>query len=93
MNFPKVLILLVLLFKNFIINENIFISEAEAEVDSIEDTGTLINNSLDKLKKIIGELMTSNDPTQVQLNFMLLACVLEILFSVTILLCRHRLGR
>ncbi|XP_025420375.1 ER degradation-enhancing alpha-mannosidase-like protein 3 [Sipha flava] len=34
------------------------------EIDSVEDTGTLINNSIDKLKKIIGEIMTSNDPTQ-----------------------------
>lgn len=36
--------------------------------------------------------MMSGDPTQVQLNFMLLAFVLEILFYVIILLYRHRLG-
>lgn len=68
-----------------------YILETEAEVDSVENTGTMINNSIDKLKKIIGDIMASNDPTQVQLNFMLLAFVLEFLFSVTILLCRHRL--
>ncbi|CAH1736865.1 unnamed protein product [Aphis gossypii] len=67
--------------------------ETEAEIDSVEDTGTMINNSIDKLKKIIGDIMTSNDPTQVQLNFMILAFVLEFLFSITILLCRHRIGR
>jgi len=72
---------------------NIHILETEADIDSVEDTGTMINNSIDKLKKIIGDIMTSNDPTQVQLNFMLLAFVLEFLFSITILLCRHRIGR
>lgn len=67
--------------------------EIESEVDSVEDSGSMINNSIEKLKKIIGDIMTSNDPTQVQLNFILLAFVLEFLFSVTILMCRHRLGR
>jgi mannosidase alpha-like ER degradation enhancer 3 len=39
--------------------------ETESDVDSVEDTaGTMINNSIDKLKKIIGDIMTSNDPTQ-----------------------------
>lgn len=71
----------------------IYLLETEAEVDSIEDTGNMINNSIDKLKKIIGDIMTSNDPTQVQLNFILLAFVLEFLFSVIIFLYRHRLGR
>jgi len=45
--------------------------ETEAEIDSVEDTGTMINNSIDKLKKIIGDLMTSNDPTQDQVSDLL----------------------
>uniref|UniRef100_A0A2S2NC05 alpha-1,2-Mannosidase n=1 Tax=Schizaphis graminum TaxID=13262 RepID=A0A2S2NC05_SCHGA len=45
--------------------------ETEAEIDSVEDTGTMINNSIDKLKKIIGDLMTSNDPTQDQMSDLL----------------------
>jgi len=70
-----------------------YILENEAEVDSVENTGTMINNSIHKLKKIIGDIMTSNDPTQVQLNFMILAFVLEVLFSITIHLYRRRVGR
>ncbi|KAF0768762.1 ER degradation-enhancing alpha-mannosidase-like protein 3 [Aphis craccivora] len=45
--------------------------ETEAEIDSVEDTGTMINNSIDKLKKIIGDIMTSNDPTQDQVSDLL----------------------
>ncbi|XP_026806249.1 ER degradation-enhancing alpha-mannosidase-like protein 3 [Rhopalosiphum maidis] len=45
--------------------------ETEAEIDSVEDTGTMINNSIDKLKKIIEDLMTSNDPTQDQVSDLL----------------------
>lgn len=82
------------LFKSVDINNNTYLFlETEAEVDSIENTGTMINNSIDKLKKIIGNIMTSNDPTQVQLNFILLAFVIEFLFSVILFLCRYRLGR
>lgn len=68
--------------------------ESEAEADVIEDAGTLINNSIEKLKKIIGDIMTSGDPTQVlQLKFIILAVVLELLFSATLLLYRYRFGR
>ncbi|XP_060872918.1 ER degradation-enhancing alpha-mannosidase-like protein 3 [Metopolophium dirhodum] len=45
--------------------------DTEAEIDSVEDTGTMINNSIDKLKKIIGDIMTSNDPTQDQVSDLL----------------------
>ncbi|XP_022175955.1 ER degradation-enhancing alpha-mannosidase-like protein 3 [Myzus persicae] len=45
--------------------------ETEAEIDSVEDAGTMINNSIDKLKKIIGDIMTSNDPTQDQVSDLL----------------------
>lgn len=45
--------------------------ETEAEIDSVEDTGTMINNSIEKLKKIIGDIMTSNDPTQDQVSDLL----------------------
>lgn len=45
--------------------------ETEADIDSVEDTGTMINNSIDKLKKIIGDIMTSNDPTQDQVSDLL----------------------
>ncbi|XP_025203612.1 ER degradation-enhancing alpha-mannosidase-like protein 3 [Melanaphis sacchari] len=45
--------------------------ETEAEIDSVEDTGTMINNSIDKLKKMIGDIMTSTDPTQDQVSDLL----------------------
>lgn len=68
--------------------------ENEAEVDVVENAGNIINNSIEKLKKIIGDIMTSGDPAQVlQLKFVILAVVLELLFSATLLLYRYRFGR
>lgn len=67
------------------------ILETDTEVESVEDAGNMINNSIDKLKKIIGDIMMmSGDPPQVQLIVMLLAVILELIFTLTILLCRYR---
>lgn len=70
-----------------------YILEIESEVDSVEDAGTIINNSLDKLRKIIGDIMMSNEPTQVQLTLIFIVFLIEFLLSVFMLLCRHRFGR
>ncbi|VVC41997.1 Hypothetical protein CINCED_3A009453 [Cinara cedri] len=45
--------------------------ETETEIESVEDAGNMINNSIDKLKKIIGDIMMSGDPTQDRMSDLL----------------------
>lgn len=59
----------------------------------MQNAETVINSSMNKLKKILGEILSSSDPTQVQLYFIIIAFVFELIFSILLFLCRRRLGR